>query len=1715
MLRLLRVTLCLLPVASLLAADGNRLAYLDDGDPYYVSRTFPKLITPQWVGEEGVEAVVVLAIDDMRGPAKWEAYLRPILERLKQIDGRAPVSIMTCQIDPADPHLQVWLKEGLSLECHTFDHPCPILKDGDFAKARGTYDRCVELLGQIPGSRPVAFRVPCCDSLNTPSPRFYEEIFNRTTPHGGYLQIDSSVFNVFTSDDPELPREAVLDGEGRERFKRYVPYDRSFVNTIENYPYPYVMGRLCWQFPCVTPSDWSAQHLQKPFNPKTVDDLKAALDCVVAKQGVFNLVFHPHGWIRNDQVNELIDHAVQKHGRKVKFLTFREALERLNKNFLGGHPLRDEQGRSNGIAVMDVNNDGHLDAVIGNSKGQTTRIWSPKSRTRVGIDFPIRLVEDGGRDTAVSFGILERSGNASLFAQDDKWQGLWLFRDMAWTQVATRTSWLPLGGPQQEIQPRHLRMRFRDVTSDGLSELLASDGTNQRIYTVDPDAYFARGLQTVSPPVWKELNVRLPAKVQLCDSQGQDAGLRFIDIDEDGHHDLVFSNHERYSIHLFDSSTQGWTREVLAGQRGEKQPGEELPPIVRADGTNNGFWAHSRHLWWQNEDTSRLKDLVDRRSYDDLLKGVQPGPKSPEAALASMYPRPGFTIEQVAAEPLLMDPIAFAWGPDGKFWVVEMADYPLGIDGKGKHGGRVRFLEDLDGDGRYDKSTLFLDGLGYPSGVWPWRKGVLVSCAPEILYAEDTDGDGRADLRETLFQGFAEGNQQHRVNGFSYGLDNWLYGANGDSGGKIRSLKTGEEVSISGRDFRIRPDEGRIEPQAGQSQFGRHRDDWGNWFGNNNSNPMWHYALDDHYISRNPHVAPPDGRVMVSQTPGAAPIYPRSRTLERFNDFNKANRFTSACSAIIYRDELLGPEFIGNSFVSEPVHNLVHREIVQPNGTTFTSRRAADEEQSEFLASSDNWCRPTMVETGPDGAIWVADMYRHVIEHPQWIPPEWQKRLDLRAGHDKGRIYRLYPKDKQPRAIPRLDKLTTQQLVAALDSPSGWQRDMAQQLLVERQDKSAVPHLERLAQQSKRPQARLQALCTLDGLRALNEATLVSGLRDDHAGVRRHAVRLSEPLLAASMPLQNAIVKLADDEDSQLQVQLACSLGVWSDSRSTKALASILLRPQLDRFLRSAALSSVNESNLEGILAEVVAVERADPPADLLKSLLGMAAAMKHEGALIRGLDLIASPRNGKYESWQIAALTGLLDSLDRQKLSLEKLQQQSGGKLASALRRVSDLIEYSRTTVAQADAPESERLLAAWLVGREPNRRDEDIQALGKLLTPQTSGALQAAIVDALGRLDEKQVPTVLLANWKAHGPQLRGRILDVLASRTSGQQALLDALQRGEVQAGDLDAARRQQLLARLKGGLRARAESLLAGSVDNNRKQVIESYQSVISLSGNLEQGAAVYKKNCANCHKLGELGHAVGPDLTALADRSPAVLLMHILDPNRAVEARYLGYTVITTDGRAITGMLASETSTSVTLLAAENKQQVVLRSDIDQMQASGKSLMPEGVEKDISPRAMADLLAFLASQGPPRKQFAGNQPEVVQPFNDGSLRLLATQCEIFGRTVVFEDKYRNLGYWQSENDQAVWTMNVTQPGRYGVTIDYACDDGSAGNSFQIEVGSQRLTGQVAGTGNWDSYRRVKIGEVELTAGQHRLTFRSQGPIRGALIDLRDVKLAPEK
>src|SRR5438093_6063287 len=425
----------------------NRLTYLDDNDPFCVGRNFPKLTTPQWLGEPGVEAVVILAIDDMRDPQRYETFLRPILDRLKQIDGRAPVSIFCNQLDSQNPRLQAWLKEGLSLEVHTLTHPCPLLANSNFAAAATNFHDCVDLLNRVPGNKPFAFRMPCCDSMNSPSPRFYAEIFNRLSSTRQFLTMDSSVMNLTSANDKTLPRELVMDADGNERFRKYFPAETNsvtklslkwFGTTIEDYPYPYVIGKLCWEFPPMVPSDWEANNAHGPNQAQTVADWKAALAATVLKQGTFTFIFHPHGWIRTEQLLEFVDYADKTFGRKVKFLNFREAQERLDKNLLDGQPLRAANGQDNGVRLLDLNNDGYLDVISANEHVWQTRVWNPKETKWVVSGFPVPLVEpdqQGDRaETGVKFGIIHADGRVTALIRNESFAQGWSFDGAQWIE---------------------------------------------------------------------------------------------------------------------------------------------------------------------------------------------------------------------------------------------------------------------------------------------------------------------------------------------------------------------------------------------------------------------------------------------------------------------------------------------------------------------------------------------------------------------------------------------------------------------------------------------------------------------------------------------------------------------------------------------------------------------------------------------------------------------------------------------------------------------------------------------------------------------------------------------------------------------------------------------------------------------------------------------------------------------------------------------------------------------------------------------------------------------------------------------------------------------------------------------------------------------------------------------------------------------------------
>lgn len=952
-----------------------------------------------------------------------------------------------------------------------------------------------------------------------------------------------------------------------------------------------------------------------------------------------------------------------------------------------------------------------------------------------------------------------------------------------------------------------------------------------------------------------------------------------------------------------------------------------------------------------------------------------PDPKSPADALKSFRTKPGLTVDLVASEPEIVDPVAIDFGTDGKLWVLEMRDYPNGMDGHNQvPGGRVKLLEDKDGDGKFEKSTIFHDGLSLPTGLMQWRKGLLICAAPDIFYAEDTNGDGKADVVKKLFTGFATHNFQARVNSLRWGLDNWVYGSSGLFGGKIHSELTGKDIDCGGRDFRFNPDTGELETSGGISQQGRVRDDFGNWFGCDNSTLLWHYPMPERYVRRNLNVAAPDPSVVVAGDPDPNLLFPASRTLERFNVPNSVNRTTSATGVETYRDQLLGSSFYRNSFVAEPVHNLVHRYLVQPSGVLFEAHRPTDEKQSEFLASTDNWFRPVETRTGPDGALWIVDMYRFVIEHPMWIPADRLAQLDVRAGDDKGRIYRVYPQAAKLPTPRNFATMKTAELASALDTNNGTERDLIHRELFQRGDRAAVEPLKRIAANIANPAVRIQALSALEGLKSLPTEMVVAALSDSDANVRGQAFRLSEPFLQSNeSPVGEAVLKLSGDPDLRIQYQLALSLGAWKEARAGKALGDLAKRHLANPWLRAAILSSASEFPGEILRGVLTLDEQAPGRNEMISALIATAAGASDSKTFEPILVGIAPAKDQPATTSQLSLFASVEEALGRRNWKLESFADSTQEPVRDAVRRIRRSIEIGGSIANDPGAALADRQMAirllAWSVS------EATLKTLIALATEPGDASLQKAAQDSLRHQRSPKLPELLLTGWAGYPVELRSGILEILLSREPALESVLIKVGEGLIQPAEIPLSSRQTLLKHSNPKIQERAARLFPQNPD--RAKVLAKFSDAARLKGDADKGEAVFAKLCLNCHAFRGQGFGVGPDLMSWGDKSPQDFLLAILDPNSVIEPRFIQYHLELKDGRSFSGIIKGETAGSLTLAQAGGVREKILRSNLAEMKASGLSLMPEGLEEGNTPQDLADLIAYVKARP---AQFGSATPE---------------------------------------------------------------------------------------------------------------------------------------
>ena len=969
------------------------------------------------------------------------------------------------------------------------------------------------------------------------------------------------------------------------------------------------------------------------------------------------------------------------------------------------------------------------------------------------------------------------------------------------------------------------------------------------------------------------------------------------------------------------------------------------------------------------------------RAADDEIgakaaKKIRPvPPKTTDQALASFEAIDGFEMQLVASEPTVQEPIVIQYDENGLLYVAEYLKFPWDGQKGGEVNGRIRLLQDDDGNGHYENSTVFADEIAWPTGICPWKGGVFVIASPDLWYLKDTSGDGVADVKRKVYTGFGFTSEEGTANNLIWGLDNWIYGAGAGSGGQIRPADDpqAKTVAIGGRDFRFDPVSETFEAISGAEQFGNTFDDWNNRFLCQNSKAGVHVILPARYLARNPYL--PVSKVRQNIWQGdkvyrasppepwrvARSIYRRSLDRKWAPSYVADDVFTAVTGVTVYRGAAYPEEFRGNIFFGEVQSNLIHRRVLEPDGVSFDCKRV--DQETEILRSRDIWFRPANLTNAPDGTLHVADMYREVIETPTSMTPEILAEIDLQNGHGHGRIYRLAPKGFQAPPPPKLGSASIAELVEALENPNGWWRDTAQRLIHERRDKAAIEPLRAIVKNSKFDRARLHALHSLAGLGALRDEEILIGLGDPSPGVREHALRLSEPRLEENEEVRARAIALAKDDHPRVRFQAAFSLGETTDPRAAAALADIAGRDAGDYWMRTAILSSslqLAAGMVEQLLAENSNFVGSSDGLLFLRELTQLVGSRKQKDEVMRILKAAESGPAAKDQKIQRTLILGLGDGLVRSRSSLAPYLEQS----PAAAKLLDGMISSAKATLENTSSSAAQRKQAIKTLAHAGF--DEAAEPLVELLNRSQSPDVQLAALNTLSGFGSPQTGDQIAEALSDVSPSVKNEALEALLGRTEWIPSLLSVVADGKLTADSIDPARRASLMKHNNQSIRQQAEELFASSAPRARDKVIAAYQPALKLDGDPERGRLVTEQICIACHQIGKNGNEVGPNLATIQNRTAADLMIHILDPNREVQANYTQYIVETNDGRAVSGFIVTESPSSITLKRTEGVQETLLRQNIKTVTSNHLSLMPEGLEQIIDQQQMSDMLAYLLS-----------------------------------------------------------------------------------------------------------------------------------------------------
>ena len=965
-------------------------------------------------------------------------------------------------------------------------------------------------------------------------------------------------------------------------------------------------------------------------------------------------------------------------------------------------------------------------------------------------------------------------------------------------------------------------------------------------------------------------------------------------------------------------------------------------------------------------------------------------PLPPEESIRHMHLPEGFHAELFAAEPDIVKPIAMAWDERGRLWVVESVDYPNQLSSDPLQNGhdRIVICEDTDHDGRADKFTVFADHLNLPTGLAFANGGVIVAIAPHILFLKDTNGDDVADERRIIYTGFGRSDTHAVLSNLRYGLDNWVYGSVGYSGGAVRVGKTVHELRAGL--FRFRANGSAFEVLAGTSN-----NTWG--FGQNEEGDIFcSTANNEHAV----HLAIPNryfeavrgwhgqGCVGIDDHKRFHPVTGDVRQVDVFGGYTAAAGF-EVYTARAYPESF----WRDTAFVCEPTGHLVHIDKLIRRGSEFIARDGYN-----LLASSYAWTAPIAAQVGPDGAVWVLDWYNYIIQHNP-VPKGFENgpgNAYVTPLRDKehGRVYRIVHDPAKLPTARDLRQAKTAALVETLNDDNRFWRLSAQRLLVDQDRKDAIPMLAALITAGTNSLAATHALYALDGLGAFAgaeskmTAVLRAGLTHPAPVVRRAALTIL-PRKSDSVATILSLGLLKDPDAMVKKDALLALAEMPGVEEAGVAVADFLSNSQnlSDRWLPLAAISAAAQNDLTFLRA----VTRIQPPESVAKTLNQAVRVFAEHYARggpidsVAGLTALYVPMTAGLSESMIAGLAAgwpmnrppeMTPQFEHDLSNLlRKLSLSAQLQLASLANRwgvgdkfQADLGEVKKQMLAKATAAgetDDTRIQAA----RELMSLASDSKTMNDLLAaiePQTSPELAVGIVDALGQTSLPEVGPALMARWPGLTPRLRQAVLGVLLARTDWSRSLLAGLERGDVSVGDLNVIQVQRLVRGSDASLAERAKKLFAsgGRLPNpDRQKVVDRLLPLTRQHGNATQGKQVFQKNCAVCHRFNGEGASIGPDLTGFAGGNREEFLINIIDPNRSVEGNYRQYIIETKDGQSLSGLLTADNKTSVELLDSQGARHLVLRQDVKQITSSPLSLMPEGFE-GIPAEDLVSLLDFL-------------------------------------------------------------------------------------------------------------------------------------------------------